>query len=131
VRRAGQSVLLSVLTVSSIALLAAGGWRDLRVETQRARIVGLGATTCQQFNDGVRSNRSVPRDYLAWAPGFMSGILLARPPGIGAELDLNPATFVLINQSEFLEDHCARNTSVDFAEAVEVLYERLRKEGKT
>jgi hypothetical protein len=44
---------------------------------------------------------------------------------------LNPATFDLINQLHFLEDHCARNTSVDFADAVEALYKRLRKEGKT
>ena len=60
----------------------------------------------------------------------MSAILLSRPPGVDEGLDLNPATFDLINQLHFLEDHCARNTSVDFAYAVEALYKRLRKEGK-
>lgn len=89
-------------------------------------IVGLGATTCQQFNDDVKSNPLVRRDYLAWAQGFMSGILLGRPPGVDTGLDLNPGTFDLINQLH-LEDHCARNTSVDFADAVEALYKRLRK----
>lgn len=46
---------------------------------QTARIVGLGATMCDQFAKGVRSN-PVQRDFLAWAQGFTSGILLGRPP---------------------------------------------------
>jgi hypothetical protein len=46
-------------------------------------------------------------------------------------LDLNPATFGLINQLHFPEDHCAQNSSADFADAVDALYKRLRKEGKT
>jgi hypothetical protein len=61
----------------------------------------------------------------------MSGILLGRPPCLDAGLDLNPATFDLINQLHFLEDHCARNASGDFVGAVEALYKRLRKEGET
>lgn len=127
----GVSHLRLVLTLSSIALLAAGGWSDLRAEAPKARIVGLGATTCQGFNDDVKSNPLVRRDYLAWAQGFMSGILLSRPPGIDEGLNLTPSTFDLIDQLHFLEDHCARNTSVDFADAVEALYKRLRNEGKT
>lgn len=46
-------------------------------------------------------------------------------------LDLNPATFDLVTQLRFLEDHCARNEALDFSEAVEALYKRLRLEGKT
>jgi hypothetical protein len=131
-RPPGQSVgHLPFVLVLSITLLVADGWCELRAEPPKARIVGLGATTCQQFNDDVKSNPLVRRDYLAWAQGFMSGILLGRPPGVDAGLDLNPASFDLINQLHFLEDHCARNTSVDFADAVEALYKRLRKEGKT
>ncbi len=61
----------------------------------------------------------------------MSGIILSRPPGVDEGLDLNPPTFNLINQLHFLEDHCARNAAVDFSEAVEMLYKRLRQEGKT
>lgn len=132
-RLAGRNVgrLLALLTVLSIALLAADAGRGLRAEGPKAKIVGLGAATCQQFNDDVKSNPSVRRDYLAWAQGFMSGILLSRPPGIDAGLDLNPATFGLINQLHFLEDHCATHTSSDFSDAVEALYKRLRQEGKT
>ncbi len=90
----------------------------------------MGATTCQRFNDDVRSNPSVRRDYLAWAQGFMSGVLLSRPPGIDEGLDLAPATFDLIGQLHFLEDHCSQNAAADFADAVEALYKRLRKEGQ-
>jgi len=61
----------------------------------------------------------------------MSGVLLSRPPGVDAGLDLNPATFGPINQLHFLEDHCAKNTSLDFSDAVEALYKRLRQEGRT
>jgi hypothetical protein len=108
-----------------------GGWHELQAETLRVRIVGLGATTCQRFDEDVRSNPLVRRDYLAWAQGFMSGILLSRPPGVDEDLDLNPATFDLVNQLHFLEDHCGRNGSLDFSDAVEALYKRLRQEGKT
>ncbi|MCC2106881.1 MAG: hypothetical protein KDJ40_04570 [Hyphomicrobiales bacterium] len=132
-RLAGRSVgrLLRLLTLSSIALLAVDAGRDLRAEAPKAKIVGLGAATCRQFNDDVRSKPLVRRDYLAWAQGYMSGIILSRPPGIDEELDLNPATFGLVNQLQFLEDHCAKNTSLDFSDAVEALYKRLREEGKT
>jgi hypothetical protein len=104
---------------------------DLRAEGRTAKIVGLGAATCKQFNGDVASNPKVQRDYLAWAQGFMSGIILSRPPGVDEGLDLNPATFDLITQLRFLEDHCARNEALDFSEAVEALYKRLRLEGKT
>lgn len=123
--------LLGLLTLSSIALLGAAAGRELRAEAPKARIVGLGAATCQQFNDDIKSNPLVRRDYLAWAQGFMSAILLSRPAGVDEGLDLNPATFGLINQLQFLEDHCAKNTSRDFSDAVEALYKRLRQEGKT
>jgi hypothetical protein len=114
-----------------LTVLIAGACGQLRAEPSKAGIVGLGATTCRQFNEDVRSNPSIRRDYLAWAQGFMSGILLGRPPGVDEGLDLNPATFDLADQLHFLEDHCDQNTSVNFADAVEALYNRLRREGKT
>ncbi|WP_371422579.1 hypothetical protein [Tardiphaga sp.] len=128
-RRKGR--LLFVMTVSLIAVFATDASRDLRAEAPKARIVGLGATTCQRFSDDVKSNPLLRRDYLAWAQGFMSGIILSRPPGVDEGLDLNPVTFDLINQLHFLEDHCARNVALDFSNAVEALYKRLRQEGKT
>ena|ERR1700722_8987483 len=122
--------LIRTLILSSIVLMttAASG---LRAETPKANIVGLGAATCQKFNDDIKSNPPVWRDYLAWTQGFMSGILSSRPPSVDEGLDLNPPTFGLIGQLRFLEDYCAKNTSLNFSDAVEALYKRLRKEGKT
>jgi hypothetical protein len=104
---------------------------DPRQGAPTAKIVGLGASTCRQFNGDIAANPPVRRDYLAWAQGFMSGTILSRPPGVDEGLDLNPVTFDLIAQLNFLEDHCARNDAVDFSDAVEALYKRLRLEGKT
>lgn len=100
-------------------------------EARTAKIVGLGAATCGRFMGDIAADPRVRRDYLAWAQGFMSGIILSRPPGVDEGLDLNPASFDLIAQLRFLEDHCARNESLDFSQAVEALYRRLRREGKT
>ena len=132
-RAPGRSTgrLLGLLTLSSIALLAADAGRELCAEAPKARIVGLDAATCGQFNDDVKTNPLVRRDYLAWAQGFMSGILLGRPPGVDEGLDLNPPSFGLIVQLHFMEDQCAKNPSLDFSDAVEALYKRLRQEGKT
>ena len=113
------------------AVFAAGATCPLRAQAQTAKIVGLGATTCQRFTDDVKANPAVRRDYLAWAQGFMSGIISSRPPGVDEGLDLAPATFDLLSQLHFLENHCARNASLDFSDAVAALYKRLRQEGKT
>ncbi|MDU1671578.1 MAG: hypothetical protein E6833_35925, partial [Bradyrhizobium sp.] len=68
--------------------------------------------------------------YLAWAHGFMRGILLSRPAGVDEGLDLNPPSFGLIVQLHFMEDQCAKSPSLDFSDAVAALYKRLRQEGK-
>ena len=56
---------------------------------------------------------------------------MSRPPGVDEGLNLNPAAFGLIEQLRFLEDHCAQHAELNFSEAVEALYKRLRKEGRT
>jgi hypothetical protein len=68
--------LLLLFMASSIVLIAGGSRREIRAEPQTARIVGLGATTCLQFNEDIRLNLSVQRDYLAWGQCYMSGILV-------------------------------------------------------
>lgn len=115
----------------ALFLISAGAIEASHARAPKARIVGLGATTCQQFNDDIKANPALRRDYLAWGQGFMSGIILSRPPGVDQDLDLAPKTFDLVSQLHFLEDHCARNASLDFSDAVEALYKRLRREGKT
>ena len=127
----GAARVLLIRALFLAAVFAAGASCPLRAQAQTAKIVGLGATTCQRFTDDVKANPAVRRDYLAWAQGFMSGIISSRPPGVDEGLDLAPATFDLLSQLHFLEDHCARNGSLDFSDAVAALYKRLRQEGKT
>lgn len=127
--RAGRR--LFVVALSWAAVLAADAGSALGAEEPKATIVGLGATTCQRFEDDVKADPAVRRDYLAWAQGFMSGIISSRPPGVDEDLDLAPVSFDLIKQLHFLEDYCARNVSLDFSDAVAALYKRLREEGKT
>lgn len=121
----------SIVPLFLAAVFAAGATCSVWAQAQTAKIVGLGATTCQRFTDDVKANPAVRRDYLAWAQGFMSGIISSRPPGVDEGLDLAPATFDLLSQLHFLENHCARNASLDFSDAVAALYKRLRQEGKT
>jgi hypothetical protein len=119
---------------AAVCVMCALGWNTADAEEQdarTARIVGLGAATCRQFTADAAADPQVRRDYLAWAQGFMSGIILSRPPGVDVGLDLNPPTFGLMDQLRFLEDHCARNETADFSTAVEGLYKRLRLEGRT
>jgi hypothetical protein len=109
-------------------------WNTVAADKQDARtaqIIGLGATTCRQFVADAAADPQVLKDYLAWAQGFMSGIVLSRPPGVDAGLDLNPPTFGLMAQLRFLQEQCARNEVLNFSMAVEALYKRLRLEGRT
>jgi hypothetical protein len=113
---AGLSWVLVLLAVAE----------PIRSETPTRKIVGLGATTCERFSTDIATIPSSRKDYLAWAQGYMSGILLGRPVGIDDDLDLAPSTFGLRDQLEFLEDFCARNAAMDYSDAVEALYRRLR-----
>jgi hypothetical protein len=117
--------------LTALAVLAMAHSIAARAGPQTAKIVGLGATTCLQFEDDVKRNAAAQRDYLAWAQGFMSGIIVGRPPGIDQGLDLNPSTYPLLKQLEFLRDHCVQHPAENFSDAVEALYKRLRKEGAT
>lgn len=101
----------------------------LKAEPAMAKIVGLGASTCTQFARDVTKNPAIQRDYLAWAQGFMSGILLGRPPGVDESLDLVPTTFPLNKQIVFLREYCQKHPTKDFSDAVLNLYKNLRKAG--
>lgn len=127
--RAGR--LLAVVALLTTVALATDAARDVQAQQLKATIVGLGAATCQKFNDYVRSDPLIRRDYLAWAQGFMSGILSSRLPGVDEGLDLAPPTFPVMRQLDFLGDYCALNASLDFSDGVAALYKRLRNEGKT
>lgn len=119
---------------AAVCVMCTLGWNTVAAEERDARtaqIVGLGAATCRQFIADAAADPQVRTDYLAWAQGFMSGVILSRPPGVDVGLDLNPPTFGLMDQLRFLEERCARNETADFSTAVEALYKRLRLEGRT
>lgn len=120
IRRAAGMLFLAITGSLSGALAA----------SSKSKVVGLGAVTCQRFKDDVKSNAILRRDYMAWAQGFMSGLLVSHPGGVDEQLNLNPVTYDLVNQLHFLEDHCSQNGSLRFSDAVAALYERLRKESK-
>lgn len=97
---------------------------------QTAQIVGLGATTCERFSQDIRSNPQLQRDYLSWAQGFMSGILLGRPLGVDTGLNLDPPSFGILRQLLFLTNFCQQNPRSDFSDGVAALYKQLRQEQK-
>lgn len=91
-----------------------------------AKIVGIGAATCTDFLDNIDKTPATQGDYLSWAQGFMSAVLLSRPAGVDEKLDLKPAEFGLLKQLECLRHWCATNRSQDFSDAVLALYKNLR-----
>jgi hypothetical protein len=124
----GQPIVCCVIAAMAACspdLSAAGA------ESAIAKIVGLGATPCPQFEKEANERPAVQREYLAWAQGFMSGILMGRPPGIDVGLDLNPRSFGLARQIEFLREHCRQYPTQDVSDATVELYRRLRREGGT
>jgi hypothetical protein len=102
-----------------------------RAEPAIAKIVGLGATPCAQFEQEANERPAVQREYLAWAQGFMSGILIGRPPDVDVGLDLNPRGFGLHSQLDFLKEHCREHPAETISDASIELYKRLRREGAT
>ena len=119
---------LRLLGVAALCLMS--GLTNASAQQTVAKIVGLGAATCIDFTNDIERNPAMQRDYLAWAQGFMSGILLSRPAGVDKGLDLNPQEFGLLKQLEFLRQHCAENRSSDFADAVVALYKVLGINGR-
>ncbi len=90
------------------------------------KIVGIGASSCADFLQGVTADPAAERDYMAWAQGFMSGVLLRAPTGRDVDLDLLPSQFPLARQAEFLRRYCEANGARDFSDAVIELYRVLR-----
>ncbi len=99
-------------------------------QSSTGRIVGIGAASCPEFLDNIQKTPAMQRDYLAWAQGFMSGILLSRPAGVDEGLALLPPNFGLGEQLGFLRQYCSQNRSGDFPDAVVALYRALRTAGK-
>lgn len=93
---------------------------------QQVKIVGIGAATCEVYLNQIASAPTSERDYLAWAQGYMSGILVRAPAGKDEDLDLAPQAFPLGRQASFLREWCLNHANADFADGVQELYRALR-----
>jgi hypothetical protein len=117
------------IILALLAIMESGPLRSEHVQT--GKIVGLGAADCPEFISEITTQPLTQKDYLAWAQGYMSALLLTRPPGVDRRLDLMPKSFPLLKQLGFLREYCSANPNESFADAVEALYKRLRLEGKS
>lgn len=90
------------------------------------KIVGIGAQSCQGFDQDIRANPQVIRDYVAWAQGFMSGALMRAPEGTDVGLDLLPDRLNLDAQIGFLRRYCRDHRDRAFSDAVIDLYRILQ-----
>ena len=95
-------------------------------EAREAKIVGIGATTCARYLAQIEGRPQTERDFIAWAQGFMSGVLLRAPPGRDEGLDLMPKNFSVQKQANFLRRWCENNKGSDFSDGVLILYRTLR-----
>ena len=114
-------------------LLAFAAWAwagTAMADPSVGKIVGLGATDCARFTEELAALKGAEREYIAWAQGFMSAILMTRPTGIDEGLNLSPEQMPLSSQVAFLKQQCESAPDRSFSEAVEALYRRLREIGK-
>lgn len=117
------------LFVATLVLAVAVAHPTVVSAQSTAKIVGLGGALCSEFLREAQTEPSVQRDYLAWAQGYMSGILITRPPGIDETLDLLPPNFPISQQFKFLVERCGITPAQSFSDAVEALYKQLRLVG--
>ena len=126
--RGRRCILACLVALPSIGIGQAWGQTTQgRVQpVESVKIVGIGASSCADFLQGVTADPAAERDYMAWAQGFMSGVLLRAPIGRDVDLDLLPSQFPLARQAEFLRRYCEANGARDFSDAVTELYRVLR-----
>jgi hypothetical protein len=98
---------------------------------QTVKLVGLGTSTCKQFNQEVEQNFRVQEKYFAWAQGFMSAALLRAPPGVDEGVDLHPPTFPVRQQVEILRRFCADYPDKRYSDGVIDLYRLLRGKNRS
>ena len=93
---------------------------------QSVKIVGIGASPCAKFLLEASADPRYGREYMAWAQGYLSGLLIRAPQGKDENLDLAPSSFPLRRQAGYLRTYCETHRSADFSDAVEELYKELR-----
>lgn len=120
------SYVSTVLAAGLIAGSFQGG-----ASAELAKIVGPGASKCADFTSESLKKPEAEREYLAWAMGLMSGLVLRAPPGVDEGLDLMPPSVPPAVQLEFLREYCTQKPHEDFTDAVLELFRLLRNKGRT
>lgn len=97
---------------------------------QRAiiKIVGVGATPCRLFLKEAATGSQSQRDYLAWAQGYMSGLVSGSASPRYDRVDLSSDRVSLVRQLEYLRRECEGNPDQSFADVVEALFRFLSAE---
>jgi hypothetical protein len=90
------------------------------------KLVGIGTANCIEYLQEIKNSAETEKNYIAWAQGYMSGILVRSPVGVDADLDLMPVNFPLMKQAQFLRQFCSGRPTKGFTDAVEELYRTLR-----
>lgn len=106
--------------IAAVSLSFASGARA----AEPIEIVGLGASSCSQYLQEIDGNLSIEREYISWALGYMSGLLVRAP--VGEIVQLRNPNLPLLKQAGFLRAYCAAHPDVSFSEAVQELYKTLR-----
>jgi hypothetical protein len=89
--------------------------------------VGYGATSCSHFLQDYQGDPLIERVYFAWAQGYLSALLITRPPGVDENLDLTPVSFNVLTQMEYVRTYCRSNPTVGYSVAIEALYRQLKR----
>lgn len=114
-----------------LSIIAIGVFISPVSYSQTVKIVGLGASSCSKYLADIQKDVELNKQYLAWAQGFMNGVLVRAPAGIDDGLDLLPEAAPVQKQIEFLQDWCVRNVKSDFSDASFNLFKDIRsKQGK-
>jgi hypothetical protein len=106
--------------------LAAAGLVSSPAEAQGVKIVGVGAATCAAYLNDIQAEPGKESNYLMWAQGYLSGLLIRAPAGKDESLDLTPPTMPMEKQAAFLRAFCEKERGADFSDGVGVLYRTLR-----
>lgn len=119
-----------VIRAKSVAVgmaVLSGIYSSGNANAQTVDIVGLGASSCQRFLSDIAINPHIEGQYLAWAQGYLSGLLIRAPKGVDENLKLLPVDFPIQRQAVLLKKFCRTNSDKDYVDGVQLLYKTLRK----
>jgi len=91
------------------------------------RVYGLGARRCADFLADIKADANMSISYFSWAQGFMSHKNALTKMQGGGDINLAPDSYGIEKQFDTMMTFCNANSSRNFVDAVNVVYERLRR----